>query len=194
MIDLAHTPQNRNPAHRARQAFVAASYALRHAYWRALAIGLDQLTPRQKWQFRCRFRKVCRKADRAGANAADICRILIGSTDLATLIEHVENVCAIDERAAAPECTDAVVIILLVEISDHRRVIRQSQPETRTGPPPKRRRRPRWKPGTPRSSKLGLARPTPKISEFYPDGKRGLAAGGFFRAVQPVRSGQGVAL
>jgi hypothetical protein len=154
---VQHPSPSRNSARRKGQAFAAACAALKHVYHPALAIGLDKLTPRRRWQLACRFRKACTKADWADADGADICRAVVGRTNLLDplVCGAIETFCAIDERAEPPEHTDSVAVVVFDVIVDRRAEIRK-RPLAIAGPPPPyfndiraAHRRPRFLPGAP---------------------------------------------
>jgi hypothetical protein len=66
--------------------------------------------PRQAWQVRCWFLKTCAAGDPVGINAPEICRGLIGTTDLLTCLPLIERLTTIDMVATPPEHTDSVFI------------------------------------------------------------------------------------
>jgi hypothetical protein len=131
MPALAQFSENRK-----RRDFLATVAAFAHAYCRALARGLDKLTPGQRWQLACRLRKTWSKADRADADAAEICQHVVGTNNFWACIEHIETMCSIDERATRPKHTDSVVIPF-APILDRRAAIRASRSyQSQAGPPP----------------------------------------------------------
>jgi hypothetical protein len=97
---------------------------------------LIRRNPQEAWVAKCRFVRACELADRCGSDMAEMCDLLIGTTNLFACLPLIEALTTVDLVAVPVEHTDSVVVDF-ARILDRRAAIRQSRSyQSQAGPPP----------------------------------------------------------